>query len=185
MEYTKLRQFLEEVFGMGFMFYISPLSKLNNTIVVCAEYADIVLSEEIRTKIKNHPQFLSERIDNMNDNLTEFVFLLIDENKEATRKRKSIKPKRFHLSAILTVYTGTLCEPTRFNGMDAVLDFTAQFGLELAEDARPYLLKQLPFLGEIDATKFTHVGAKRHIKEIERLTEKYGAYHTLNPIESE
>lgn len=95
---------------------------------------------------------------------------------------------QFHLGDILSVTTERLLSPQGMSGLYEILNFmtndnlyTHQLG-RAAEECKPYLLEQMPWLTEIDVDGVNSDNFKWWIKG---QVEKYGEYHEVIPIHFE
>jgi len=96
--------------------------------------------------------------------------------------------KKFHLGDILSISTGRVCMPNKMRGIYDILNFMTNDDLSTvalpsaADECRPYLLEQLPFLSEIKDEGFVGEG---HAQRIDSLVAKYGAFHSIRRIHHE
>ena len=96
-----------------------------------------------------------------------------------------MKTKNFHLGDILSITTGILMPPNTMDGIYEILDFMTGESLmthqlpRVANECKPYLLKQFPQLASIDAT--TIKKGEIHAWLLEQ-TKKYGTYLTVQKL---
>jgi len=97
--------------------------------------------------------------------------------------------KKFHLRDILSVTTRRALDSNGgIDGVKKLLDFMTCKNLltfelpEAAKQCDPYLLEQLPFLKEIDASEIT---SKNYYEWTMDKVNKYGAFHNLTQIPKE
>lgn len=97
----------------------------------------------------------------------------------------SMEKRSFHLGDILSVSTPYLLSPRHVEGVYDILNFLT--GDELfthqlpraQDECRPHVLRQLPFLAEIDMSGTTPDNYKERMAS---MVETYGEYHDLSPI---
>lgn len=96
--------------------------------------------------------------------------------------------KSFHLADILYVATGVYLRPAGYDGMSKIYDILKfmvgekVFSIQIPrvrEECRPYLLDELPWLKDIDASVVTQENWKEWLAE---QIAKYGEFHEISPI---
>lgn len=96
--------------------------------------------------------------------------------------------KRFHLGDILSITTGRLVSPRHIDGIYDILNYMTGDNLfthqlpRASEECRPYLLMEMPWLGEIDANAVSGENWEQWLRE---QVKKYGEYHDVRPIHPE
>jgi hypothetical protein len=101
--------------------------------------------------------------------------------------------KLFHIGDILSISTGILVSKRKMDGVYEILNWMLSDNLfthqlpRAAEQVRPELLKQLPWLSEIEDPWWTKEGAPKPTYDqcMEWTTEqaiKYGTFHRLTPL---
>lgn len=96
--------------------------------------------------------------------------------------------KNFHIGDILSITTGVLCFPNLMRGVYDILNFmsndslsTVQLG-RVADEAKPYLLEQFPWLKSITKDQ---VAGKTNAQRIDELSKIHGEYHAVRPMHLE
>ncbi len=104
--------------------------------------------------------------------------------------------KQFHLGDVLSITTGRLLSPEGIGGVYKILNFmtgdnlyTHQLG-RVAEECKPFLLKQFPALASIDATEITRENASEwrdrqvaiHGDQFSVDTLPPDAHHVIDPL---
>lgn len=95
--------------------------------------------------------------------------------------------KTVSLDALLSAYTGVLVKvrDDSFEAMGLLLDFMTGDTLythqlpRAADEVRPYLLDQFPWLAQIDASGLTSENINDRYRQ---WVEQYGEMHTVRPI---
>ncbi len=96
--------------------------------------------------------------------------------------------KLFHLSDILRVSTGRLVSTRHVNGLYDILNFMTGDNLfthqlpRAADECRPYLLMEMPWLKEVDASAVSGENWQLWLQE---LIVKYGEWHEVRQIHPE
>ena len=94
--------------------------------------------------------------------------------------------RAFHLGDVLSVTTGKLLSPDHIGGVYEILDFmldTKHFTHQLpraAEDAKPFLLAQHPWLAEIEAPEFH--GEQDAMEWLAGQVEHYGPFVSVEQV---
>jgi|GEM_PF-1222939 len=94
----------------------------------------------------------------------------------------------FHLGDILSIVTGKLVSPRHVKGVYDILDYMTGDNLfahqlpRACNECRSYLLVEMPWLAEVDAST---VSSENWEQWIDDLVEKYGEYHSVLPIHPE
>jgi len=96
--------------------------------------------------------------------------------------------REFHLGDILSVTTGVLASPEGMSGLYEILNYITQDSLQTlaliraADEAKPYLLEQHPWLREIETED---IAGENWREKLNVLIEKHGEYHAVRPMHPE
>lgn len=99
--------------------------------------------------------------------------------------------KEFHLGDILSVTTGFLMPPNGMGGIYDILNYMTGDDLfthalpRAADECKPYLLEQMPFLSKIDGNAYYNSGGKDWDNWLADKIATYGEYHSVRPIHFE
>jgi len=105
--------------------------------------------------------------------------------KKVKREKTTRKAKKFHLGDILSITAGPLVSPRHMMGVADILSFMVGESLfdcqlpRVADECRPYLLKQHPQLKKIDASDVTKYNWQEWLDE---QIENYGERLPVKPI---
>lgn len=92
--------------------------------------------------------------------------------------------KEFHLGDILSISTGRLVSPRRMDGIYDILNYMTGDNLfthqlpRAAQECRPYLLEQMPWLTDIQPTD----DVKDWDAWVSAQATEYGEYHFVEPV---
>ena len=93
--------------------------------------------------------------------------------------------RQFHLSDILTITTGILVSTRHMKGVYDILNYMTRDNLfthqlpRAGREAKPYLLRQHPWLADIDHSTVNEY----HWREwLDEQIKAHGEYHTVMPI---
>jgi len=102
--------------------------------------------------------------------------------------RETPNGREFHLGDILSITTGRLVSPRHVDGVYDLLNFMTGDNLythqlpRASDECKPYLLMEMPWLGEIDAS---NVNSNNWQKWLKQQVEERGEYHEVRRIHQE
>ena len=115
-------------------------------------------------------------------------FVIMSEKRDFESK-ETPNGREFHLGNILSITTGRLVSPRHIDGVYDILDYmtggdslyTHQLG-RAADECKPYLLMEMPWLEEIDTSG---VNGDNWESWLQKQVDKYGERHEVRPIHFE